>query len=131
MNIELENKVKTIAEKVLNQTTWPKSENYGSVIAILMVVSIILTSIRILQECKKNRKFSSQTEKYQTYKQEIKEVSRTRSWFTKLGLKKIIRKELGKDEYKQYGNELLYAILNIGDTLTDEEAITLVEAANV
>jgi hypothetical protein len=131
MNIELENKVKHIAEKVLNQTTWPKSENYGSVIAILMVVSIILTSIRILQECKKNRKFSSKTEKYQTYKQEIKEVSRTRSWFTKLRLKKIIRKELGKDEYKQYSNELLYAILNIGDTLTDEEAITLVEAANV
>ena len=35
------------------------------------------------------------------------------------------------EEYEKYGLNLLESLLNIGEDLTDEEVITLVEAANV
>ena len=45
-NIELNN----IAKKVLKQANVPEDQKFGSIIAILMMISIILTVIRILQE---------------------------------------------------------------------------------
>lgn len=131
MQEHTEKTLKEIAQKVLDKTHWPQSKNYGSVIAILMVVSIILTSIRILQECNKNRNTLSTADKCSFYKSQIRDLSKKRTWLTKLRLKRVIHRELNKEEYKQYGNELLNSLLDIGDTLTDEEITILVEAANV
>lgn len=131
MQEHTEKTLKAIAQKVLEKTRWPQSQNYGSVIAILMVVSIILTSIRILQECNKTRNSLSVADKCGFYKAQIRDLSKKRTWLTKLRLKRVIHKELNKEEYKQYGNELLNSLLDIGDTLTDEEITILVEAANV
>jgi hypothetical protein len=46
-------------------------------------------------------------------------------------IKKIIRRELSKEDYETYSIALLGALLNIGETVTDDEVVTLVEAANV
>jgi hypothetical protein len=101
--------------------------------AILMMISIILTVIRVLQECNKNKasKLSTTQEKYSLYGDDIRNFSKQRGWFTKMRIKKIIRRELSKEDYNTYSIPLLGALLNIGETITDDEVITLVEAANV
>jgi hypothetical protein len=124
-------KIEKIAQKVIDNTE-NKKENFGFVITILMIISIILTLIRILQECNKSKiKLFSSSQKYNYYATEIKSVSLKKSWFTKMMIKKAIRKELGKDNYKEYGYDLMNAILKTGESLTEDEVITLVEAANV
>ena len=47
-------KLKAIAIKVLEKSRVPKEDNYGfAIVTILMIISIILTCVRILQECNK------------------------------------------------------------------------------
>ena len=46
-------------------------------------------------------------------------------------IKKLLRRELKPADYEQYGFALLSALLDMGETLTEEEVVTLVEAANV
>ena len=46
-----EEKLKKIALKVLSDAGIVKESAFGSTIAILMIVSIILTCIRVIQEC--------------------------------------------------------------------------------
>lgn len=125
--------LKVLANKILSRTSIPKDAKFGSVIAILMVISIILTLVRVLQECNKNKlsSDSSINDKYSLYGSEIKEYCNRRGWFTKMRIKKAIRRELSKEDYQKYSFELLNAILECGENLKENEIITLVEAANV
>jgi hypothetical protein len=125
-------KLKNIAQKVLDKVKYKNSEDYGSVIAVLMVISIILTVIRVLQECNKS-KLSTFTGKDKSayFANEIKQTVIRRTWFTKMMLKKTIRRELSREQYKIYGTDLMNAILDTGEELQDDELYTLVEAANV
>lgn len=129
-NDETDQKVKAIAQKVLNNVD-QKDDNCGFVITILMIISITLTLIRIIQECNKKISVSSSTEKCEYFKSEIKQRLLKPSWFTKMMIKKAIRNEIGRDNYKTYGVSIMNAILTVGDNLTDDEIQTLVEAANV
>ena len=125
--------LKHIGSKVLAKAGIPEEEKFGSIIAILMIISIILTVIRVLQECNKNKlsgNYSAQ-DKYDLYGQEIKEYSMRRGWFTKMRIKKILRKELSPDQYSKYSLSLLNALLDTGENLNNEEVSSLVEAANV
>jgi hypothetical protein len=132
MDDNLREKLKAIAEKVLKQANVPNDEKFGSVIAILMMISIILTVIRVLQECNKNKTKDMTTEnKYAVYGENIRDFSKKRGWFTRLRIKRLIRKELTKEEYNKYGIKLTEALLDIGEKLKDDEVVTLVEAANV
>jgi len=126
-------KLKNIAEKVRTLAKIPEDENFGSVIAILMIISIILTTIRVLQECNKNKLSTESTlaDKYQLYGTEIRHYSIRKGWFTKLRLKKILRQKMSKEQYNKYSLPLLEALLSTGEKLTDDEVITLVENANV
>jgi len=125
-------KLKNIAQKVLSKVDTKNNENFGSIITILMVISIILTVIRVLQECNKS-KLSTFTGNSRTeyFADQIRSTVIKKSWFTKMTLKKIIRKELGLQAYREYGWELMNAILNTGEELTDDEIFTLAETANV
>lgn len=127
-------KLRDIAIKVLNKSTVEKDPVYGfAVVTILMIISIILTCVRILQECNKNddtKKFT-QTEKCALYGDQIKTYSIRKGWFTKMRLKKILRREMGPDDYAKYSISIISALLDTGETLTDDEITTLVEAANV
>lgn len=127
-------KLKTIAIKVLEKSNVPKEDNYGfAVVTILMIISIILTCVRILQECNKTkiRKLSTDQDKYAIYGEQLKTFSERRGWFTKMRIKKILRREMKKEDYEKYSFAILNALLNTGEVLTDDEIITLVEAAHV
>lgn len=125
-------KLKAIAAKVLKQANIPNEEKFGSVIAILMMISIILTVIRVLQECNKNKtKNMTTSDKYAIYGENIRTFSKKRGWFTRLRIKRLVRQELTKEEYNKYGIKITEALLDIGENLKDDEVVTLVEAANV
>jgi hypothetical protein len=126
-------KLKNIAEKIRQLANIPKEENFGSVIAILMIISIILTLVRVLQECNKNKLSTESTsqDKYNLYGAEMKNYSMRRGWFTKMRIKKILRQNMSKEQYNKYSLHLLEALLNTGANLTDDEVMTLVENANV
>ena len=131
MNDENNPKLKKIAEKVLESVPNPP-ETFGSVIAILMIISIILTVIRVLQECNKS-KTSDMTmgDKGNLYCQEIKLFSKKRGWFTRLRIRKILKKKLNKEDYQKYAIKLTESLMDVGENITEEETLTLVEAANV
>jgi hypothetical protein len=126
-------KLKQIASKILNRAGIAETDNFGSVIAVLMIISIILTLVRVLQECNKNKLTNNCTaqDKYQLYGGEIKEYSIRRGWFTKMRIKKLLRKELNKEQYEKHSLQLVNAILDIGADLKEDDIITLVEASNV
>lgn len=127
-------KLKAIAIKVLEKSRVPKEDNYGfAIITILMIISIILTCVRIIQECNKNKLIHILTpkEKYGLYGEEIKTFSARRGWFTKMRIKKLLRKEMSREDYAKYSFAILNALLDTGENLTEDEIITLVEAANV
>jgi len=126
--------LKAIAIKILEKTKLPKEDNYGfAIVTILMIISIILTCVRILQECNKNKvsSSSSSNDKYNLYGEQLKTFSKNRGWFTKMRIKKILRREMKKEDYEKYSFSILSALLDTGETLTDDEIITLVEAAHV
>lgn len=126
------NDINKIAEKVLNKIPNNQDDKFGFVITTLMIISIVLTLIRVIQECNKsNLEICSQSEKYSYFKEQISERTIKRSWFTKMVVKKAIRKELSKENYKIYGVSLMNAILDVGESLSNDEIITLVESANV
>jgi len=135
MESSIDPKLKEIALKVLNQSSMkPDDKTYGfAVVTILMIISIILTCIRVIQECHKNKLYSdlSKEDKYSFYKEEIKTYSIKHGWFTKMRIKKILRKEMSKEDYNKYSISIMGSLLNTGENLTEDEVITLVEAANV
>lgn len=133
MSSNQDSKMQKIAQKVLNNMEASKSpENFGFVITVLMIISITLTLIRIIQECNKKKigLFNAQ-EKYTYFGNEIKSLSLKKTWFTKMMIKKAIRKELTKEQYKAHGVDLMNAILTTGENLTEDEIKTLVEVSNV
>lgn len=121
-----------IAQKVLDQMQPKDPDKFGAIITILMIISIILTVIRVIQECNKS-KLSAFTgrDRNEYFAQQIKQTAIRRTWFTKMMLKKAIRKELGREAYREYGIDLMNAILNTGEQLKDDELYTLAEAVNV
>ena len=134
MPTEQNEKLKNIAIKVLEKTNVPKTDNYGfAVVTILMVISIILTCVRILQECNKNKLSAQSTaeDKYSMYGEQLHTFSERRGWFTKMRIKKILRREMTREDYEKYSLAILNALLETGEILTDDEISTLVEAANV
>lgn len=126
-------KLKTIAVKVIDKAGLSNEPNYGSVVVILMVISIVLTCIRVLQECNKNKLScdSSINDKCQVYGEQIRFLAKKRGWFTKMRIKRILKRELPPEEYNKHSLALLSSIMSIGEDLTDDEVFTLVEAANV
>ena len=127
-------KLKAIAIKILEKSTLPKEDNYGfAVVTILMIISIILTCVRILQECNKNKLSAQSTaqDKYEMYGEQLHTFSERRGWFTKMRIKKILRREMKKEDYEKYSLSILNALLETGEVLTEDEVQTLVENANV
>lgn len=126
-------KVKNVGERVMKQAGIPEDEKFGSIIAILMVISIILTLIRVLQECNKNKLSLDCTaqDKCSLYGSEIKNYSVKKGWFTKLRIKKVLRQNMSKEQYSKYGMKFMIALLDNGENLKDDEIEALVEASNV
>lgn len=130
---ELKNKkLQTIVAKVLRQAGLENDEQFGSIITILMMISIIVTVIRVIQECNKEKLTKlSNSDKYSLFEKQIKSYSSRRGWFTKMRLRKILRNKLSPEAYKKYQDQLVQGILKAGEDLNREEIITLMEESNV
>ena len=122
-------KLEKLALDILgSQEDLPK-DKFGSIIMIIMIIAIIVNGIRVIQECDKHN--DSELDKVDVYKEKIQYLSNRRGWFTKMKLRKLIRKELSPEDYKEYGWSIVNAILNKGASITDEEVSTLLEITNV
>lgn len=131
--MEQNEKLKQIALKILNKSTVQPSDYGFAMITILMIISIMLTCVRILQECNKSKTSSNMLsmDKAAIYGEQIKSLSAKKGWFTQLRIKRVLRKEMDPEDYAKYSMSIISALLDIGENLTEDEIITLVEAANV
>ena len=125
-------RLEAIALKVMKKMDLAKDGKYGNIILIVMIIGIILSLIRVIQECSKSQMSSlDQRSKARFMKQQVKDICIKRTFLNKWRLKRIIREKLNNDDYKTYGEKLKNAILDSGVELSEEESFTLVEAANV
>jgi hypothetical protein len=128
----MNNEVKSIAKNVMTKAGIPEEEEFGSIIAILMVISIILTVIRVLQECNKNKTENmTAKDKVSIYGESIRTYSKKRGWFTRLRIKRIIKRNINSEQYKKYGIKLTESLMDVGESLTDDQVYSLLEASNV
>ena len=130
-------KLENIAIKVMNKMNLDfenKSLNYKnsqSIILILMIIGIILSLIRIIQECNKKKLLGlNKNRQAETMKQAVREVCIKKNLLTMWRLNKIIKNKLSPEDYKAYGSELKRSIMETGPELTEEEIITLVEESS-
>jgi hypothetical protein len=125
--------LKNIAIKILEKSKIEKTEYGFDPITILMIISVVLTCIRILQECNKNKlsSDSSVDDKCSLYQTEIQQYSIRRGWFSKMRIKKILRSQMKPEDYNKYSFSIINALFDTGETLTKEETKILMEAANV
>lgn len=130
--MKVDPKLEAIATKVVSNMNSKPSDEHGSIILILMIISITLSLIRVIQECNKTKLFGlNKREQCKTLNQEIKTLAIKRTWLNQLRLNRIIKNQLSKEDYKAYGSSLKTAIMDVGSNLTEEESKVLLEAANV
>ena len=127
--MENQEKLKEIAARILEKANYEsddsvESDEHGSVIAVIMIISTMLTLIRIIQECNKNKD-------KMFYANRIRDFSVRRGWFTKMKIKRVLRRELKPEDYKKHAASLVNAILDEAATIKEEDLITLLESANV
>ena len=128
MNVELEK----IANKVIKKINVPPQDQYQSVILVVMIISVILSLIRVVQECdnKKLKLLSNKKDQAQVMQQSVKNICIKKNLLNQWRLKKIIKQKLSPEDYKNLGDQLKKAIMDVGVDLTDDESLTLMEAAN-
>jgi len=131
MSHKVDPRLESLAKKVLAKTDIPQDDNYGSVMLILMVVSIIISLVRVIQECQKNKlSGADRSSQEQLMKSEIENISIRRTWLNQLRLNKIIKKHMSKEEYNKYGYQIRNAILDSGSELDNEDTAALVNIIN-
>lgn len=126
-------KLEKIAQKVLVGMDVENNPKYGFVdpITIILIISITLTLIRVIQECRKNRSLiKDKRAQASVLQKDIQDISLRDTWINRLRLQRIIKQKLTKDQYKVYGLDLQRSLMTVGVNLTEEEAVTLMEAAN-
>lgn len=126
-------KLENIGNKILQKADIDKDiDKSGSVILIIMIISATLTLIRIIQECHKKKLIDlPKSDKAKFMKSEINKICINNNLLNQLRLSRILKQKLSKEEYRNYGSKIKKAIMEVGLELTEEESLTLVEAANV
>jgi|LakMenE18May11ns_1017448.scaffolds.fasta_scaffold9187854_1 hypothetical protein len=131
MSHKVDPRLENLAKKVLAKTDIPQDDNYGSVMLILMVISIIISLVRVIQECQKNKlanlDISGQKD---LMKSEISNISIRKTWLNQLRLNRILKRHMSKEDYVKHGSQLKNAILECGPELDDEDTTALVNVIN-
>lgn len=132
-NSELpDKKTRDIVDKVLRKSGLHNEPEFGSVIMIIMMVAIIVNVIRVIQECNKKKLVGlGSCDKSNLYHADIIDFSKKRGWFTKMRIRKVLRQHMSKDDYHKYGLQIVKGLLDVGEAVTEDEVLTLMEAANV
>lgn len=127
-------KLEAIALKVMNKMNLnnENNNNHSSIILIVMIIGVVLSLIRILQECNSSRLLGLNKEQKKKFMyDQVSSICIAKTFINKWRLKKIIKEKLSNEDYKLYGLKLRDAIMEAGTELTEEENLTLMEAANV
>jgi len=127
-NIKLEN----LSSKIINESGINSSTEYTSVLLTIMIIGIILNCIRVIQECSNNKtRKMSKEETVVFYQKEIRKLSDRKGWYTKMRIRKAIRREMKMGVYKEYGSSIVDSMLSIGENITEDEVSSILEALNV
>ena len=126
------NNLEITAKKVLSKTKIEPDQKFGSVLAVLMIIGIIVNVVRAVQECEKVKEVEGFTEEQACtfWKSRFKYLSLKRGWLTNMKLRKIIRQHLSVEDCRKHRTEIQNAILDVGLDLSDSETYTLMEALN-
>lgn len=129
---DIDPKLENISTKIRDRLfASDETENYSSVILTVMIISVILTLVRVMQECNMSKiKLFNKKEKAYFMKKEIQNVCIKKNVFNMWRLNKILKQKLTAEDYKLYGKQLKNAILDVGANLTEEESVALIEASN-
>lgn len=120
-----------IGKKVLSKTSITEEQKFGSVLAILMIIGIIVNVVRAIQECEKNTSCDLNNNQQTTFFLGVfRRLSLKRGWGANMKLKKILRQNLPVADYRMYKTEIQKAILEVGEKINEQETFTLMEAAN-
>lgn len=126
----MKEKLENISKRIISSANVNDPE-CGSVILVLTIVGVILNLIRVIQECnKKEASGLSSSDICGLYQQEIKTLSLRSGWYTKMRIKKLLRKELSSKDYEKFGLSLVAAIMDAGANIDTEDTLTLIEAVN-
>ena len=127
------NELENIAEQIAIDSDIDPQAKFGSVIAVIMLIGVFLTLIRVIQDCNKSelKMLTSAEQKCTAYSSHIKTLSVRRGWYTKMRLKKILRKNMPREEYKKHGSVLCEKILDAASNLNHEQIHSLIEVSNV
>jgi hypothetical protein len=130
-------KLEQIAIKVMNKMNIDNNsqgiykKNSQSIILILMIVGIILSLVRIIQECNKKKLLGLNRDKQnKVMQQAIGDICIKKNMINQWRLNRIIKQKLSPEDYKAYGAELKKSIMETGPELTEEEITTLVEESS-
>jgi hypothetical protein len=130
-----ENKVELLAEEIYNKTMSQidKSELHGiDPLTIIIIIGIIVNIIRVIQECNKDKVSKlAKSERTELLSTDMKFRAFQHGWLTRLKLKRIVKKYLTKDQYKEYGEPILKSLLDVGKTVKEEQVSALLEYENV
>ena len=130
-------KLEQIAIKVMNKMSLDHSDdklykqNSQSIILILMIIGIVLSLIRVIQECNKKKLVGlNRRNQAEVMQKAVGDICIKRNMVNQWRLNRIIKQKLSPEDYKTYGAELKKSIMETGPELTEEEIITLVEESS-
>lgn len=83
-------------------------DNVGSIIVILMIISIMVSVIRMLQSCSSKKAVDFQ------------DMDGVRGLVARNRIAKVVYKELGPELYKQHGTAVVDAVLARGKSIDTE-----------
>lgn len=129
MNIDP--KIEALAEKIITKSNI-KNDNYGiDPITIIIIIGVILSLIRVIQECRKKRKNLTRYDDALDLRHTIVNLTIKDNWLNNYRLNKILKQHLSKNQYNNYGEAIKKAIMEVGHNLTDDESLTLLEVSHV
>jgi hypothetical protein len=124
--------INKIAKRISHNLQQPQDISYGvDPITIIIIIGVILSLIRVIQECRKKRTLlKNKYERSNLLRKDIQDIILKDSWLNNLRLYHILKKHLSKQQYKVYGKQLKDSIMEVGINLTEDETYALMEAAD-
>jgi len=130
--MSMDPKLEAIGYKILDKVENKPQDEHGSIILIIMVVGVVLSLIRVIQECNANKLVSlNKHQQRQLMAESMKTIAIKRTLINQWRLKRMLKNKLSPEDYRLYGPSLQKAIMDTGTHLTDDEILTLLEASNV
>lgn len=124
-------KIENLAQKIIQKANL-KQDTYGiDPITIIIIIGVILSLIRVIQECRKDRNKLNMRENILDFKNTIVNLSIKDNWLNNYRLNRILKQHLTPKQYNSYGKSIKKAIMEVGKNLNDDESLTLLEMYNV